>query len=321
MIYTSLILGRCNLDATTPCGAAALDPGKNRDMLMFLLHQYHLITLTGQRARSLVWPITFDSDTYTRARKLIRYVTERVPNNTPALDSMKLPDFSLFFLVPEFWHVGYTLMKHITFGPKLEKGAPEEDGKRFGWRNLIRPLLTILRKRGKILDRGLHDTLTSIGQPVPVNDKEMSIQKEKMGAEFKDLHLYLTYLLCAFQMWQNEFPMEYQEAVRLAHFKNVTNTTDTTTDTEPPTTTDTTTANSVDSSRDGPNCDVRCLLLFFRDTIPITVDFVEHAHFKNVKQLKYVLTRTIVLLHEQHRTGYRRCLMQFYKDLVAMPAG
>ena len=67
------------------------------------------------------------------------------------------------------------------------------------------------------------------------------------------------------------------------------------------------------------NIDIRCLVEFFSSTIPITVDFVEHVHYKNIDQLKYVLARTIVLLHQEHRTGYRRCLLQFLKDLIALP--
>ena len=188
---------RCNLDNMTPCGAAALNPGNNRDMLLFLLHLTHLIMTAGKNAMAKIWPITFDEDTYTRARKLIRYVDERLPELLRE-DSMKLPDFSMFFLVPEFWHVGYTLVKHVVFGPTLEKGAPEEDGKRFGWRNFIRPLLVIMRCRGQISDPDLLGRLRALGQEIPANNKTMSWAKEKMGSEFKDLHLYLTYLLSGF---------------------------------------------------------------------------------------------------------------------------
>ena len=108
---------RCNLDATTPIGAGALDPGNNRDMCMFLLHLQHVLdTIPG--SRRLLWPITFDEDTYTRARKLILYVEETLPASG-LVDSMMLPDFSRMFLVPEFWHVGYVLLKHVVFGPQL----------------------------------------------------------------------------------------------------------------------------------------------------------------------------------------------------------
>lgn len=111
---------------------------------------------------------------------------------------MKLPDLSMFFLVPEFWHTGYILLKHVALGPPLEKGASEEDGKRFGWRNFVRPLLVIMRRRGRILDKNLIGWLQMFGQEIPENAKQMSWAKEKMGAEFKDLHLYLTYLLSGF---------------------------------------------------------------------------------------------------------------------------
>ena len=104
----------------------------------------------------------------------------------------------MFFLVPEFWHVGYTLLKHVVLGPALAKGAPDDDGKRFVWRNFIKPMLVIRRRRGVIPDIDLVQRLIRMGQDIPDNDKELSWAKEKMGSEFKDLHLYLIYLLCGF---------------------------------------------------------------------------------------------------------------------------
>lgn len=158
-------------------------------------------------------------------------------------------------------------------------------GKRFGWRNFIRPILVIMRQRGRLCDEHLRNTLTAIGQSVPTPTNTLSWAKEKMGAEFRDMHLYLTYLLCGFNEWKRKHPMEYQRAVAVAPH----------------------------------NTDVRALFNFFEVSIPITVDFVEHAHYRNVDQLLYVLARTIVLLDTQHRTGYRRCLLQFLKDLLQLP--
>ena len=273
---------RCNLDMTQPMGAGALNPGCNVDMTVFLLHLAHVIDVVDIDARRKIWLITLDEDTYTRTRKLIHYINVQLPASKK-LDAMKLPDLSRFFLVPEFWHVGYVLLKHLCFGPKIAKGAPEEDGKRFGWRNFMRPLLVIMRRRGQLHDTALKEKLIEIGQSIPPNTTTMSWSKEKMSAEFRDMHLYLIFLLCGYAAWKTEYPMEHRQAVG---------------------------AN---------NIDLRCLFQFFESTIPITVDFVEHAHYSNITWLKYVLARIIVLLDQQHRTGYRRCLLQFLKDLIALP--
>lgn len=71
--FHDTVRDRCNLDAFSPCGAAALNPGNNKDMMLFMLHLTHLIMTVGKDAMNKIWPITFDEDTYTRARKLIRY--------------------------------------------------------------------------------------------------------------------------------------------------------------------------------------------------------------------------------------------------------
>ena len=68
----------------------------------------------------------------------------------------------------------YNLLKHVVGGPKLEKNAPEYDGKRFGLRNLFRPLLVIMRRRGNILDGDLRNLLRQLGQEVPMQDKVIS---------------------------------------------------------------------------------------------------------------------------------------------------
>ena len=83
--------------------------------------------ITTHMYRSKVWPLTLDEDTYTRTRKIIHYITEQLPAANK-VDSKMLPDVSCIFLVPEFWHVGYTLLKHLVFGPAIPKDAIEEDG-------------------------------------------------------------------------------------------------------------------------------------------------------------------------------------------------
>ena len=47
-IFHDTVRQRCNLDDMTPCGAAALNPGNNRDMMLFLIHLTHVIMTTGK---------------------------------------------------------------------------------------------------------------------------------------------------------------------------------------------------------------------------------------------------------------------------------
>ena len=54
-------------------------------------------------------------------------------------------------------------------------------------------MLVDMRDRGAI-DIGLQTMLTECGVDIGVNEKAFNINKEKMSAEFKDCHLYLTYL-------------------------------------------------------------------------------------------------------------------------------
>ena len=69
---------RCNLDATTPCSAVALDPGNMKDMTKFLLHLSHVLRVVGPEARSKMWMITFDDATYKTSHKIIPYLSETV---------------------------------------------------------------------------------------------------------------------------------------------------------------------------------------------------------------------------------------------------
>lgn len=152
-----------------------LSPSKDDDMILFLLHKYMLIRAGCDEARRYFWTLTFDEDTYTRARKIIYYVCVLAPVSGE-FDSMNLPDFGIFIIVPEFWHVSYVLLKNFTHGPKLNKGEDEDDNKRFLYRNFVKPLLTIMRKRGTIEVRQLAESLRDMGMEVEDNDKVLYTQ-------------------------------------------------------------------------------------------------------------------------------------------------
>ena len=276
----------CNLQNTTPLGAADLRPSSSVDMLVFLLHLYHLIiTVNGPTALRYLWPITFDEDTYTRARRIIWWVTEAAPASGE-FNGLSLPDFGIFFLAPEFWHVGYTLMKHLTFGPKLKKGADERDNKRFVYTNFLQPLLVIMRQRGSIRDDDLAARMQTYNSDAPVEfDSTLSIQKEKMGAEFRDCHLYLTYLRLSWEKWCKERPGEYIAATAAKE----------------------------------SNLDLQAIFDLFESRLPLSLDFVEHVHFQNTSVLDYMIARIILMLDSEHRTGYRRVLLQFLQDILSMP--
>ena len=98
--------------------------------------------------------------------------------------------------------------------------------------------------------------LDSLGVVVKPNDKELSIQKEKMSAEFKDCHLYLTYLRLGFLQFMRVHPHEYDF---VKHATRV-------------------------------NYDVKAIVDLFESRIPAVLDFAEHLHFKNVSVLEYMMT-------------------------------
>ena len=179
-----------------------LNPGDTEEMFLFLLHLYHIIISSGPDAKHYFWPITFDEATYTSARKIIYYVTEVAPSSGQ-FDSMSLPDFGIFLLSPEKWHISYNSLKNFHTGPKLKKGQDEDDNKRFTYRNFTRTLLVVMRQRGSLNDE-LTTKLASKGidLPKPDNDKVLNIQKEKMGAEYKDMHLYMTYFRIAWCLFK-----------------------------------------------------------------------------------------------------------------------
>lgn len=68
------------------------------------------------------------------------------------------------------------------------------------------------------------------------------------------------------------------------------------------------------------NLDVTAIINFFESRLPLSLDFHEHLHYKNVDVLQYVLARMAITLNNESRTGYRRCLLQYLKDLQALPA-
>ena len=80
------------------------------------------------------------------------------------------------------------MKKNITWGPKLPKGADENDNKRFYYRNFQQPMLTVMRQRG-YLGADLAAALTQEGLYVDGSDKKININKEKMSAEYKDCYL------------------------------------------------------------------------------------------------------------------------------------
>lgn len=190
----------CGLKNTTALAADDLKPGKDEDMLMFLLHLYHLLRAGRTDATRYFWTLTFDEDTYNRARKIIHYVCVVAPS-CGKFDAMNLPDFGCFILVPEFWHVSYVCLRHLTMGPKLAKGKHEDDFKRFYYRNITKPMLTVMRQRGH-LPEDLAEALEVAGINITPNDKVINLNKEKMSAEFRDCHLYLTYARLAFEEYR-----------------------------------------------------------------------------------------------------------------------
>ena len=190
----------CGLKNTTPLAADDLKPGKDEDMLMFLLHLYHLLKAGRKDASRYYWTLTFDEDTYNRARKIIYYVCVVAPS-CGKFDSMNLPDFGCFILVPEFWHVSYVNLRNLSMGPKLLKGASDEDFKRFYYTNMTKPLLITMRNRGQLPEE-LAEALKVVGIEHVPNDKVINLNKEKMSAEFRDCHLYLTYGRIAFEEYR-----------------------------------------------------------------------------------------------------------------------
>ena len=237
-------------------------------MILFLLHIYMLVRAGCDDARRYFWTLTFDEDTYTRARKIIYYVCVLAPASGE-FDSMNLPDFGIFIIVPEFWHVSYVLLKNFTHGPKLQKGADEDDNKRFLYRNFVKPLLTFMRKRGTIEVRQLAETLREMGLEVESNDKVINVNKEKMGAEYRDCHLLLTYFRMAFDMYKTKYTDEYRLTMQ--------------------------------SVKD--NLDVRAIINLFGSRLPAVLDFAEHTHHTNVTVLEHVLARMCIILDTEGRTG------------------
>ena len=63
------------------------------------------------------------------------------------------------------------------------------------------------------------------------------------------------------------------------------------------------------------NHDIKAIRNLFESRLPLVLDFIEHVHYSNTQVLDYVLTRMILLLDTEGRTGYRRVLMQFLNDL------
>ena len=271
-----------DLKNTTACAADDLSPSKDDDMLMFLLHIYMLIRTVGDETLRFFWPITFDEDTYTRARKIIYFVCVIAPT-CGMFDSMGLPDFGIFLIIPEFWHVSYIVLKHLTHGPKLAKGKDEDDNKRFMYRNGTKPMLVIMRQRGS-LDDDLAVSLHEMGVSVRDNDLCINVNKEKMGSEYRDCHLYLTYQRMAFDRFKKEYTADYKLAREAADKGN-------------------------------RNLYVRALLNLFESRLPACLDFAEHTHYNNVAVMEYILARMAVILDTEGRTGYRRVLMQFLHDL------
>lgn len=228
------------------------------------------------------WPLTFDEATYSLARKIIYFVKVAAPASGK-FDSMNLPDFGIFVLSVEWWHTAYTLLKHSAFGPAVPKGADEDDNKRFTYKNFTQPMLVIQRKRG-IIDDELTEALETMGVTIQDNDKALSINKEKMSAEFRDMHLYLTYLRIAFLKFKNEFPDEYDRACDARS-----------TDLDLGCAADTVTgedeskdeSDSEDGGDDegsgGGNLDVNAILNFLESRLPCILDFTEHLHFSNVE--------------------------------------
>lgn len=251
-----------------------LSPSKDSDMILFLLHIYMLVRAGCPDARRYFWTLTFDEDTYTRARKIIYYVCVIAPTSGE-FDSMNLPDFGMFIIVPEFWHVSYVLLKHFTHGPKLEKGKDEDDNKRFLYRNFTKPLLTCMRNRGTIEVGQLAESLRDMGREVADNDKVINVNKEKMGAEYRDCHLLLTYFRIAFDTYKSKYVGEYNDAL-----KSVTD-----------------------------NLDVRAIFNLFGSRLPAVLDFAEHTHHTNVTVLEYILARMCIILDVEGRTGQDVCVM------------
>ena len=277
------VRGNCNLQGQVACAADALNPGNDNDMIRFLLNLYAIIKAgTDTKGLRQFWPVTFDEDTYTRARKIIYYVFIVAPKSG-LFDSMGLPDFDIFLLSPEFWHVSHVVLRNSAFGPKLGKGEHWDDGRRFFYRNFMRPMLVVMRQRGT-LSKEMFEALQADGVTVAHDEqKELSVQKEKMSAEYKDCHLYLTYLRIGFQKFAEQYPDEYSEA---------------------------------SSNKD--NYDVVSIFNVLQSRLPLALDFAEHLHHKNLDVLEYMLARIVMCLDTEGRTKYRRCLTQFLQDLEAL---
>ena len=96
------------------------------------------------------------------AKLFTTYVKCEVAPTCGLFDALSLPDFGIFVLIPEFWHADYVITKHLTWGPKLPKGADEKDNKRFFYTNFQKPMLTVMRQRGD-LPEDLVSPLTDAG--------------------------------------------------------------------------------------------------------------------------------------------------------------
>ena len=176
------IHGHCNLQNTTAVAADDLSPGDDTDMFLFLLHRIMrfcqlemMFSVNSDRLHSTrthtrgmstcsynLYHTTDMLTSYTiRARKIIYYVCEVAPTSG-LFDTLSLPDFVIFVLIPEFWHADYVITSSITWGPKLPKGADENDNKRFFYTYFQKPMLTVMRERGH-LPEDLVSALTNAG--------------------------------------------------------------------------------------------------------------------------------------------------------------
>lgn len=140
-------------------------------MLKRMLRVYHtlgfVLSVEMMHYDTSYWTLTFDEATYSSpTRKIIYFIQVSACFDSGQFDSMDLPDFGIGILSVEWWHLEYTLLKHLTFGPAVPKCAGDDDNKRFTYTNFTRTMLVIQRERG-VLEDELSQSLQAIHASKP----------------------------------------------------------------------------------------------------------------------------------------------------------